>query len=93
MPRRSAFHIEFRLWREDPIIGPSVAECSHVLNVLAFVDRASDQLIEKLNNRKTLQDHENILVDQNNFLILLRRALDRLPPAVRDGLVQIQWGE
>ena len=89
MPRRSAFHVEFRLWREDPIIGPSVAECSHVLNVLAFVDRASDQLIEKLNSRKTLQDHEAILVDQNNFLILLRRALDRLPVAVRDGLVRI----
>ena len=59
-----------------------------VLSVFNLVDRAGEQLAVKQKNLKTLRDYEQLCEDQNSFLKILRRSLDRLPHGLQAPFIQ-----
>ena len=62
---------------------PEETHTPEVQSIFDFVDRAAVQLKVKEDNLKSLRDHERHYEDQANFIKVLRRALDRLPPGQR----------
>ena len=83
LPRNSrTINNTFRRWTEDPILGPFMSATPQVLNLLEFVDRASEQLLVKRANLNTLQDYESYYIDELNFIKVLRQSVNRLPPCV-----------
>ena len=69
---------------------PEETHTPEVQSIFDFVDRAAVQLKVKEDNLKSLRDHERHYEDQANFIKVLRRALDRLPPGQRVRFIRNQ---
>ena len=81
---RQAFQEVFdrlRQMRQNP--GPfGILARRDVLSLIDLFDRAGEQLQEKRQALKTLEDYEKHHLDQTKFVTVLRRGLNRLPPGV-----------